>query len=123
MIKLNDYLVNFPAPEGVTTTKISHEEFVAILEDGILFQWKLEFEKEGFDSRSSMLKEFFNVCICLEEAEMYKSLAKKKACVKKEHNNGGKGKHQDKSKLSHKRHHSLGKCHVGKCKNKFCDYH
>eukprot|EP00957_Ditylum_brightwellii_P125860 9594213-Ditylum_brightwellii.AAC.1 len=41
MIKLNDYLVNFPVPEGMTTTKISHKEFFDILEDGILYQWKL----------------------------------------------------------------------------------
>eukprot|EP00957_Ditylum_brightwellii_P119540 9120473-Ditylum_brightwellii.AAC.1 len=48
MIKLNDYLVHFPVLDEVTTTKISSEEFVDILEDGILYQWKLEFKKEGF---------------------------------------------------------------------------
>eukprot|EP00957_Ditylum_brightwellii_P144730 11024953-Ditylum_brightwellii.AAC.1 len=46
MIKLNDYLVHFLVPDGVTATKISCKEFIGVLEDGILYQWKLEFEKE-----------------------------------------------------------------------------
>eukprot|EP00957_Ditylum_brightwellii_P019311 1457506-Ditylum_brightwellii.AAC.1 len=62
MIKLHDYLVHFLVPDGVTATKISCKEFVDILEDGILYQWKLEFEKEGFNSRSSTLKEFLDMC-------------------------------------------------------------
>eukprot|EP00957_Ditylum_brightwellii_P160993 12256868-Ditylum_brightwellii.AAC.1 len=70
MIKLNNYLVNFPVLEGVTTEKISREEFIDILEDGIL---------------ASMLKEFLDVCICVEEAETHKPLAKKIAHTKKEH--------------------------------------
>eukprot|EP00957_Ditylum_brightwellii_P081739 6218421-Ditylum_brightwellii.AAC.1 len=59
MIKLNDYLVNFPVPEGVATTKISRKEFVDILEDGIPYQWKLEFKKESFNLSSSKLKCFW----------------------------------------------------------------
>eukprot|EP00957_Ditylum_brightwellii_P190729 14520270-Ditylum_brightwellii.AAC.1 len=58
IIKLNYYLVHFLVPDGVTATKISRKEFVDTLEDGILYQWKLEFKEEGFDSSSSMLKEF-----------------------------------------------------------------
>eukprot|EP00957_Ditylum_brightwellii_P199538 15210920-Ditylum_brightwellii.AAC.1 len=38
MIKQNDYLVHFPVPDRVTATKISCEEFVDTLEDGILYQ-------------------------------------------------------------------------------------
>eukprot|EP00957_Ditylum_brightwellii_P136727 10426532-Ditylum_brightwellii.AAC.1 len=56
IIKLNDYLVNSPVPEGVTATKISHKEFVDILEDDIPYQWKLEFKKEGFYSSFSTIK-------------------------------------------------------------------
>eukprot|EP00957_Ditylum_brightwellii_P115777 8831210-Ditylum_brightwellii.AAC.1 len=41
---------------------MSCEDIVDILEDGILYQWKLEFKKEGFDSIFSMLKEFLDVC-------------------------------------------------------------
>eukprot|EP00957_Ditylum_brightwellii_P204190 15338057-Ditylum_brightwellii.AAC.1 len=35
----------------------------------------------------------------------------------------GKGKCQDKLKLCHKRFHGLRKCHQGKYKKKFCNYH
>eukprot|EP00957_Ditylum_brightwellii_P042046 3184119-Ditylum_brightwellii.AAC.1 len=59
MIKLNDYLEFFPVLDGVTATKIGQEEFVDILEDRVLYQWKLDFREEGFDSSSSMLKEFW----------------------------------------------------------------
>eukprot|EP00957_Ditylum_brightwellii_P131996 10064480-Ditylum_brightwellii.AAC.1 len=63
MTKLNNYLVNFPVPKGMTATKISCKEFLDILEDGIPFQWKLELEKESFNSSSATLKEFFDVYI------------------------------------------------------------
>eukprot|EP00957_Ditylum_brightwellii_P156163 11886366-Ditylum_brightwellii.AAC.1 len=46
----------------VTTMKISHEEFVDVLEDGILYQWKLELEKEWFNSSVSTFKEFLGMC-------------------------------------------------------------
>eukprot|EP00957_Ditylum_brightwellii_P028476 2150464-Ditylum_brightwellii.AAC.1 len=46
LIKLNDYLEFFPVLDGVTTTKIALEEFVNVLEDGVPYQWKLEFKKE-----------------------------------------------------------------------------
>eukprot|EP00957_Ditylum_brightwellii_P117884 8992041-Ditylum_brightwellii.AAC.1 len=92
-IKLNDYLVHFPALDRVTATKISCEEFVDVLEDRISCQWKLEFEKEGFDLSSAMLKEFLDVCIHLEEAELQKLLGKNISCAKKEHDNDIKGKH------------------------------
>eukprot|EP00957_Ditylum_brightwellii_P204851 15341083-Ditylum_brightwellii.AAC.2 len=72
-VKLNDNLVQFPVPEGVTTTKISCKEFIDILEDGILYQRKMEFEKGGFNSSSSMLKKFLDVYICLEEADLQKT--------------------------------------------------
>eukprot|EP00957_Ditylum_brightwellii_P083315 6334766-Ditylum_brightwellii.AAC.1 len=80
MIKLNNYLEFFPVQHRVTTTKIACEEFVDVLEDGVLYQWKLEFEKEGFDSSSSILKEFLDVCVHLEEAELQKPLKKRIAC-------------------------------------------
>eukprot|EP00957_Ditylum_brightwellii_P027529 2081313-Ditylum_brightwellii.AAC.1 len=123
MIKLNDYLVHFPVPYGVTPTKISHEEFVDILEDRIPYQWKLEFEKVGFDSSSAMLKQFLDVCVCLKEAELQKPLCKKITHAKKEHDGDRKGKHHDKSKLHHERRHGSGKLHAGNFKSKFCDYH
>eukprot|EP00957_Ditylum_brightwellii_P075642 5748540-Ditylum_brightwellii.AAC.1 len=70
MIKLNDYLVHFPVPAGVTATKISCKEFVDVLEDRIRYQWKVEFDKEGFDLSSSTLKDYLDMCAHLEEAEL-----------------------------------------------------
>eukprot|EP00957_Ditylum_brightwellii_P105021 8004793-Ditylum_brightwellii.AAC.1 len=124
MIKLNDYLMHFPVPDGVTATKIACEEFIDVLEDGVLYQWKLELEEEGFDSSSSTFKEFLDVCVCLEESELQKPLKKKIARVMKEHDDlDGKRKHQEKPKLHYKRRHGLGKCHQSKHKKKFCDNH
>eukprot|EP00957_Ditylum_brightwellii_P064109 4863350-Ditylum_brightwellii.AAC.1 len=106
MIKLNDYLVHFPAPDGVTATKIACKDFVYVLEDGFPYQWKLEFEKEGFDLSSSTLKKFLDVCVRLEEAELQKPLKKKIAHAIKEHVDlEGKRKRHKKPKLCHKRRH------------------
>eukprot|EP00957_Ditylum_brightwellii_P033699 2554641-Ditylum_brightwellii.AAC.1 len=54
---------------------------------------------------------------------MHRLLAKKIACAKKEHEGDGKGKHHGKLESCHKRHHGSGKCHAGKHKNLFCNYH
>eukprot|EP00957_Ditylum_brightwellii_P181174 13800270-Ditylum_brightwellii.AAC.1 len=85
MIKLNDYLTHFLVPDRVIATKISCKEFIDILGDKIPYQWKLEFEKEGFDRSSSTLKEFLDVCVCLEEAELQKLLGTKIAHARQEH--------------------------------------
>eukprot|EP00957_Ditylum_brightwellii_P051954 3940984-Ditylum_brightwellii.AAC.1 len=45
----------------------------------------MEFEKEGFNSSSSMLKEFLDMCARLEEAELQKLLKKRIACALKDH--------------------------------------
>eukprot|EP00957_Ditylum_brightwellii_P020830 1570850-Ditylum_brightwellii.AAC.1 len=90
---------------------------------GIPYQWKLDFEKEGFDSSASMLKEFLDMCVHLEEAELQKPLRKTIACARKEHDKGRKERRQVKPKLHHERHHSSGNCHQGKQKKKYCEYH
>eukprot|EP00957_Ditylum_brightwellii_P188198 14326791-Ditylum_brightwellii.AAC.2 len=118
MIKINDYLVHFLVPDGVTATKISRKEFIDVLEDRILYQWKLEFEKEGFNLSSSTLEEFLDVCVHLEEAELQKLLRKMIARARKNHDDNGKKKHQDKPKSRHERCHGLGKRHQGKRKKK-----
>eukprot|EP00957_Ditylum_brightwellii_P188558 14354864-Ditylum_brightwellii.AAC.1 len=87
MIKLNAYLVHFSVPDKVTATKIAHKEFVDMLDNGVPYQWKLEFEKEGFDLSSSTPKEFLDMCVCLEEPELQKLLKKKIACAIKEYGN------------------------------------
>eukprot|EP00957_Ditylum_brightwellii_P125697 9581365-Ditylum_brightwellii.AAC.1 len=100
----------FPVPDGVTTTKIAHKEFVDVLEYGFSYQWKLKFEKEGFHLSSSMLKEFLDICVRLEEAELQKPLKKKIACAIKEQNDLDGMK----PKPRHERCHGLGKCHQSK---------
>eukprot|EP00957_Ditylum_brightwellii_P076179 5790601-Ditylum_brightwellii.AAC.1 len=85
MIKLNNYLESFPVPDGVTTKKIAQEEFVDVLENRVPYQWKLEFEKEGFDLSYSTIKEFLDVCVHPEEVELQKPLKKRIACAIKEH--------------------------------------
>eukprot|EP00957_Ditylum_brightwellii_P142169 10831719-Ditylum_brightwellii.AAC.1 len=124
MIKLNDYLVHFPALDGVTATKIACKEFVNVLKDRNMYQWILEFEKEGFNLSSSTLKEFLDMCVCLEDAELQKPLKKKIACAITEHDDlDGKRKRQEKPKLHHERCHGLSKRHQSKCKKKVCDYY
>eukprot|EP00957_Ditylum_brightwellii_P080443 6118473-Ditylum_brightwellii.AAC.1 len=46
MIKLNDYLEFFLVPDRVSATKIARKEFVDVLENGVPYQWKLDFKKE-----------------------------------------------------------------------------
>eukprot|EP00957_Ditylum_brightwellii_P204142 15337890-Ditylum_brightwellii.AAC.1 len=82
---LNDYLEFFPVPDRVTATRIIREKFVDVLEDGVPYQWKLDFKKEGFDLSSSTLKEFLDVYVCLEEAELQNPRKKRIAHAIKEH--------------------------------------
>ena len=89
----------------MTAKKISREEFVDVLEDGVPYQWKMEFKKEGFDLSSSMLKEFLDVCVCLEEAELQKPLKTKIAHAIKEHDNLD----NKETKLCHKTRHGQSK--------------
>eukprot|EP00957_Ditylum_brightwellii_P137904 10513911-Ditylum_brightwellii.AAC.1 len=100
MIKLNNYLEFFPVLDGVTATKIAREEFIDILEDRVPYQWKLDFEKGGFDSSSSTLKEFLGVCVRLEEAQLQKPLKKRIARAIKKHDKSDDNK---KPKPRHKR--------------------
>eukprot|EP00957_Ditylum_brightwellii_P132004 10065053-Ditylum_brightwellii.AAC.1 len=58
----------------------------------------MEFEKEGFDSSSSTLKEFLEVCVRLEEAEMQKPLEKRIARAAREH------QESDDEKMTKRRH-------------------
>eukprot|EP00957_Ditylum_brightwellii_P009095 687687-Ditylum_brightwellii.AAC.1 len=61
--------------------------------------YKLEFNKEGFGSRSSTLEEFLDTCVYLEEAEIHKPIAKKTAIAQKDHDKvtkpKGKAGHQE----------------------------
>eukprot|EP00957_Ditylum_brightwellii_P178371 13585673-Ditylum_brightwellii.AAC.1 len=107
MIKLNGYLEFFPVPDGIIAMNIARKEFVDVLEDRALYQWKLEFEKEGFNLSSFMLKKFLDVCVRLDEAEMQKLLKKRIACAIKEHDNSN----DKKSKPRHKTGQGQTKCY------------
>eukprot|EP00957_Ditylum_brightwellii_P034349 2606109-Ditylum_brightwellii.AAC.1 len=84
---------------------------------------EIRVQERRFDLSSSMLEEFLDVCARLEVAELQKLLRKTIALARKERDNDGKEKCQDKPKLHHERHHSSGKCHQGKRKKKYCNYH
>eukprot|EP00957_Ditylum_brightwellii_P129337 9866404-Ditylum_brightwellii.AAC.1 len=45
----------------------------------------MEFKKEGFESSSSTLKDFLDVCVRLEKAKLQKQLQKRIARAAKEH--------------------------------------
>eukprot|EP00957_Ditylum_brightwellii_P140321 10691556-Ditylum_brightwellii.AAC.1 len=60
MIKLNGYLEFFLVLDSITDMNIARKEFVDVLEDRAPYQWKLEFEKEGFNLSSSTLKGFLD---------------------------------------------------------------
>eukprot|EP00957_Ditylum_brightwellii_P182639 13911476-Ditylum_brightwellii.AAC.1 len=47
----------------------------------------MEFEKERFDSSSSTLKDFLDVCVRQKEAELQKPLKKRIARAAREHEN------------------------------------
>eukprot|EP00957_Ditylum_brightwellii_P017539 1321251-Ditylum_brightwellii.AAC.1 len=88
--------------------------------------WKLEFKKEDFDLSSVALKGLLGVCVCLEQAEMHKPLAKKISCANKDHDEateGRKARHHDEFGLCHKRSQGHRKHHTRKCKKKFFNYY
>eukprot|EP00957_Ditylum_brightwellii_P181431 13820496-Ditylum_brightwellii.AAC.1 len=78
-----------------------------------------------------MLKEFLEVCVCLEEAELQKPLKKKIARAIKEHDNSDKKKSKSRHETCQGQSKRYGKRilqqqskhHGGKHKKKFCDYH
>eukprot|EP00957_Ditylum_brightwellii_P005495 420676-Ditylum_brightwellii.AAC.1 len=118
MVKLNDYLAGFLVLDGVTARKISCEEFFDALEDRILDQWKLEFKKEGIDLSFSMLKEFLDVCVRLEEAELQKPLVKKIACARKEAWQQWERKTSRQAQITSQEMSQFGKTLPGKTKEK-----
>ena len=101
-------------------------------EDSLSTLLQYNFEKEGFDLSSSMLKEVLDVCVSLEEAELQKPLKKRIARAAREHEDSDyekpiKPRHK-KRKGQTKRYgrrisRQQSKRHGGKRMKKFCDYH
>eukprot|EP00957_Ditylum_brightwellii_P061227 4646148-Ditylum_brightwellii.AAC.1 len=67
VIKLNNYLTEFPKPTGIVTKKLEDEEIVEGLKNRIPTSWKFQMEKEGFGASSSTIKNFMETCVCYEE--------------------------------------------------------
>eukprot|EP00957_Ditylum_brightwellii_P097203 7403160-Ditylum_brightwellii.AAC.1 len=69
VIKVNNYLMEFPTPVGVEAKKMDLEEILEVLEHGIPTLWNFQMDKEGFNESSSTIKEFTKTCVCYEECK------------------------------------------------------
>eukprot|EP00957_Ditylum_brightwellii_P042363 3207548-Ditylum_brightwellii.AAC.1 len=58
VVKLNNYLMEFPTSTGVKARKSEQEELLEVVEQGIPTLWTFQMEKEGMDASSSILKYF-----------------------------------------------------------------
>eukprot|EP00957_Ditylum_brightwellii_P024400 1842166-Ditylum_brightwellii.AAC.1 len=133
VIKLNNYLTEFPTLTGIEANKLEDEEILDVLENRIPTFWLFQMDKEGFDASSSTIKRFMETCVCYEEYKPKETKENSAAC--KSHSERG-GKHKAKHKATKKaycgwgqdspQHHSKGQgCHYYKyhgedrsCKNK-----
>eukprot|EP00957_Ditylum_brightwellii_P181540 13828186-Ditylum_brightwellii.AAC.1 len=67
VVKLNNYLMEFPTPVGVKTKKLEQEELPEVLENIIPTLWTFQMDKEGFNASSSAVKDFTETCVCSKE--------------------------------------------------------
>eukprot|EP00957_Ditylum_brightwellii_P053387 4046333-Ditylum_brightwellii.AAC.1 len=86
VIKLNNYLTEFPMSAGIAAKKLEDEEI-------------LEMDKEDFDTSSSTIKKFTETCVCYEECRPTKS--KESSVVHESYSKRG-GKRKAKHKASKK---------------------
>eukprot|EP00957_Ditylum_brightwellii_P040042 3030333-Ditylum_brightwellii.AAC.2 len=105
VVKLNDYLTEFPMPMGVKAKKLEQEELLEVLENRIPTSWTFQTDKEGFDASSSTLKDFTKTCVYYEECEP--KMMKKKSAAHKSHSKR-EGKRKAKHKVSEKTYHKRG---------------
>eukprot|EP00957_Ditylum_brightwellii_P093624 7129818-Ditylum_brightwellii.AAC.1 len=49
IVKLNNYLIEFPTLTGIEARKLKMEEILEVLENEIPTSWKFQMDKEGFD--------------------------------------------------------------------------
>eukprot|EP00957_Ditylum_brightwellii_P103476 7884518-Ditylum_brightwellii.AAC.1 len=102
VVKLNNYLTEFPTPTGVEAKKLEPKELLEVLENRIPTTWKFQMDKEGFDASSSTLKDFMETCIRYEVCKP-KVTKKTSAACKIPSERGGKCK--VKCKASKKAYH------------------
>eukprot|EP00957_Ditylum_brightwellii_P208046 15355630-Ditylum_brightwellii.AAC.1 len=124
VVKLNNYLTEFPTPTGVEAKKLEPEELLEILENRIPTTWKFQIDKEGFNASSSMPKAFTETYVCSKECEP--NVSEKTSAAYKCHS-GREGQCKAKHKASKKayrdwgqdssQHHSDGRG------RHYCKYH
>eukprot|EP00957_Ditylum_brightwellii_P090997 6928726-Ditylum_brightwellii.AAC.2 len=56
VVKLNNYLTEFPTLTANEARKLEMEEILEVLENRIPTSWKFQMDKEGFNVSSSALK-------------------------------------------------------------------
>eukprot|EP00957_Ditylum_brightwellii_P105288 8026230-Ditylum_brightwellii.AAC.1 len=105
VVKLNNYLMEFPIPTGVEAKKLEQEELLEVLENGIPTLWRFQMDKEGFDVSSSTFKEFTKTCVCYKDCKP--KVTEKTSAACKSHSERG-GKHNAKHKASKKAYHEWG---------------
>eukprot|EP00957_Ditylum_brightwellii_P037775 2856908-Ditylum_brightwellii.AAC.1 len=69
VVKLNNYLTEFPTSTDIEARKLEQEELLEFLENRIPTSWKFQMDKEGFNKSSSRLKEFTKTCVYYKECK------------------------------------------------------
>ena len=68
VLKLNEYLKEFPTVKGIKETKLQESDIMEILEYGVPAQYRREFTVQGFDPLTQGLKKFLEFCSRLSHA-------------------------------------------------------
>eukprot|EP00957_Ditylum_brightwellii_P131205 10007188-Ditylum_brightwellii.AAC.1 len=66
VIKLNNYLMEFPISPVVKPRKMDWENILKVLEKNPT-SWKFQMDKEGFDASFSTIKDLTKICVCYKE--------------------------------------------------------
>eukprot|EP00957_Ditylum_brightwellii_P003531 267502-Ditylum_brightwellii.AAC.1 len=61
--------MEFPTLTGVKAKKLEEEELLEVSENIILTSWNFQMDKEGFNTSSSMLKDFTITCVCYKKCK------------------------------------------------------
>eukprot|EP00957_Ditylum_brightwellii_P064361 4884931-Ditylum_brightwellii.AAC.1 len=105
VVKLNNYLTEFPMHTGVEAKKLEQEELLEVLENRIPITWRFKMDKEGFGVSSSTLKDFTKTYIHYKECKL--KVTEKTNTAHKSHSERG-GKRKAKRKASKKAYHNWG---------------
>eukprot|EP00957_Ditylum_brightwellii_P163061 12416721-Ditylum_brightwellii.AAC.1 len=94
--------MEFPTPTGIDAKKPEDEEILEVLENGISTSWKFQMDKEGFDTSSSTINIFTEICVHYKECKPKKTKESSAACESYFERGG---KHKAKHKASKKAYH------------------